>query len=257
MKKILIPLTLLLLGAAQAELLDTVKSRGTLKIALEGTYPPFNYRDEKNQLVGFDVDIARELAERLGVKPEFITTEWSGIIAGLQAGKYDVIVNQVSITSERQKILDFSKPYIFSSAQLIVRKGEPRKFKTLNDLKGKKLGVGLGSNYYDMAKSVAGIELKTYQAAPDTLRDLSLGRIDAALNDSLLMAYLTVKTRLPVKGGAQIGEATSMGIPFQKNNPKFAAAINKALDDMKNDGTYLKISKKWFGKDVSKAPKDQ
>lgn len=239
--------------AASPDLLTTVKQRGTLKIALEGTYPPFNYRDDKGQLVGFDVDIARELARRLGVKPQFVLTEWSGIIAGLQANKYDVIVNQVAITPERQKALDFTAPYVVSSPQLIVRENETRGFKSLTDLKGKKLGVGTGSNYEQIARAVGGITLRTYKAAPDTLRDLSLRRIDAALNDRLLAAYLVKQSGLPLKAGATIqGERTLMGIPVRKGNPLFVKALNKALTDMKADGTYKKISNKWFGQDVSK-----
>lgn len=240
-------------AVAATDLLDTVKSRGTLKIALEGTYPPFNSRDAKGELVGFDVDVAKELARRLGLKPQFVLTEWSGIIAGLQANKYDVIVNQVAITPERQKAFDFTAPYVVSSPQLIVRANETRAFKSLNDLKGKKLGAGTGSNYEQIARAVGGIDVRTYKAAPDTLRDLSLKRIDAALNDRLLAAYLVKQSGLPLKAGAPItGERIEMGIPVRKGNPLFVKALNKALADMKADGTYAKISNKWFGQDVSK-----
>ncbi|PYE49388.1 transporter substrate-binding domain-containing protein [Deinococcus yavapaiensis] len=256
MRNILFILTALAVTSAPAaspDLLTTVKQRGTLKIAMEGTYPPFNYRDEKGQLVGFDVDVATEIARRLGLKPQFVLTEWSGIIAGLQANKYDVIVNQVAITPERQKSLDFTSSYVVSSPQFIVRKNETRAFKSLNDLKGKKLGVGTGSNYEQIARAVGGIDIRTYKAAPDTLRDLSLGRIDAALNDRLLAAYLVKQSGLPVKPGAAIqGERIEMGIPVRKGNPLFVKAVNKALADMKADGTYAKISNKWFGQDVSK-----
>lgn len=164
-------------GAQAADLLDTVKSRGTLKIAVEGTYPPFNFKDQKtNELTGFDVDVAKLLAAKLGVKPEFVTTEWSGILAGLSAGKYDVIVNQVGITEQRQQAFDFSNPYTLSSPQLIVRKNEQRDFKSLDDLKGKKLGLGQGTNYEQKAKAVAGIDVKTYPGAPEYLHDLADGR---------------------------------------------------------------------------------
>ena len=124
------------------------------------------------------------------MKPEFVTTEWSGIIAGLQADKFDVIVNQVGITDARKQALDFSPAYTYSAAQLIQRKDDTRQFKSLDDLKGKKLGVGLGTNYMDMAKSVPGIDVKTYPGAPEYLRDLASGRLDAALNDRLMLAYL-------------------------------------------------------------------
>lgn len=252
MRKIgILLLGLTLISVANAELLNQVKARGTLRVALEGTYPPFNYR-EGNKLVGFDVDVAAALAKQMGVKVEYVTIEFSGIIAGLQANKYDIIVNQVAITPARLKVLDFSTPYVRSSAQLIQKKGDSRKFNTLEDLKGKRLGVGLGSNYADQAKAVGGITLKTYAAAADTLSDLAAGRIDAALNDSLILAYLTQKTRLPVQSGARVGTVIKMGIPFKKNNPKFKAALNKALTSLQKSGEYAKIGKKWFGMDVSK-----
>ena len=238
-------------SAMAADLLDSVKQRGTLRVAVEGTYPPFNYKDN-GQLTGFDVEIAQALAQKLGVKADFTTTEWSGILAGLQAGKYDVIVNQVGITAKRQETFDFSDPYVLSQAQLVVRKDESRKLDTLDDLKGKKVGVGQGTNFADMLRAVNGIDVKTYPGEQEYLQDLSLGRVDAALNDTLMIPYLIKKTNLPLKPGAAVGEASPNGIPFVKNNPKFKAALNKALADLKADGTYARISNKWFGRDVSK-----
>lgn len=130
------------------DLLDTVKARGTLRVAIEGKYPPFNFKDSKSgERTGFEVDIAKLIAVRLGVKTEFTNTEWSGILASLGAGKYDVILNQVGITEERKKVFDFSIPYTISSVQLIIRKDEKRKFANLEDLKGKKMGLGQGTNF--------------------------------------------------------------------------------------------------------------
>nr|WP_199065593.1 transporter substrate-binding domain-containing protein [Chromobacterium sp. ASV5] len=256
MRKWILALALLgVVGQAVAgDLLDTVKQRGSLKIALEGTYPPFNFKDAKQQLAGFDVEIAAEIAKRLKVKPEFTTAEWSGLLAGLQSGKFDIVVNQVGVTDKRKAVFDFSQPYTYSSAQLIVRKSETRGFKGLDDLKGKKLGVGQGSNYADMAKAVAGVEVKTYPGAPEYLQDLAAGRLDAALNDSLLIPFAIKQAKLPLKAGAPVGEVATMAIPFAKGNPKFKAAIDKALSDMKADGSFRKISLKWFDADVSRAP---
>ena len=249
-------LLMLLAGAAAqaADLLDEVKQRGTLRVAVEGTYPPFNYRDEQGKLTGFDVEIAEGLAAKLGVKPEFTTTEWSGILAGLQAGKYDVIVNQVAATEVRRKTFDFSDAYVVSSPQLVVRANETRALKSPADLKGKKIGVGQGTNYAELARGIAGAEVKVYPGAAEYLQDLASGRIDVALNDSLLIPYLAAKTKLPVKAGAPLGAVESNAIPFRKDNPKFKAAIDKALADMKADGSFAKISAKWFGRDVSKPP---
>jgi cystine transport system substrate-binding protein len=244
-----------MLQAGAADLLATVKARGTLKIAMEGTYPPFNFKDQKSgELAGYDVDVAKLLAARLGLKPEFISSEWASILAGLSAGRYDVIISQVGINPKREQAFDFSEPYIYSMPQLIVRKDETASYTSLADLKGKKLGVGQGSVYEQQAKAVPGIEVKSYPAAPDNMSDLATGRIDAALNDSLMSAWLLKTSKLPIKAGARVGAVERMGIPFQKGNPQFKAALNKALADIAADGSLKAISLKWFGTDVSKAP---
>ena len=241
--------------ASAADLLATVKARGTLKVALEGTYPPFNYMDQKTgQLAGYDVDVARLLAAKVGVKVEFVSSEWASILAGLSANKYDVIISQVGINPKREQAFDFSTPYIYSMPQLIVRKDEKAVYTSLADLKGKKLGVGQGSVYEQQAKAVPGIDVRSYAAAPDTMSDLASGRLDAALNDSLMSAYLLKISKLPIKAGAQVGAVERMGIPFHKGNPESKAALNKALADAAADGSLKAISIKWFGTDVSKAP---
>ncbi len=248
----LIGLTCVAATAHAEDLLDQVKARGTLRIGLEGTFPPFDSKNAKGELVGFDVDIAKAVAAKLGVKPVFTTTEWSGIIAGLQAGKFDVIVNQVGATDARKQVLDFSTPYTYSGAQLIQRKDDTRDFKSLDDLKGKKLGVGLGTNYEQMAKSVPGIDVKTYPGASEYLRDLASKRLDAALNDKLMLAYLTKNSPLPLKAGAIVGSEPPSAIPFKKGNPKFEKAIDDAIAQLDADGTLKKISDQWFGIDVTK-----
>ena len=239
--------------ATAAELLATVKARGTLKIALEGTYPPFNFKDQKSgQLAGYDVDVARLVAARLGLKPEFVSTEWSAILAGLAAGRYDVIISQVGISPKREQAFDFSIPYTYSNAQLIVRKNDAARYASLADLKGKKLGVGQGSVFEQQAKAVPGIIVKSYPAAPENLQDLAVGRIDAALNDSLMVAYLLKNSRLPIQAGARVGAPERTGIAFQKGSPQFKAAVDKVLTDAGADGSLKAISVKWFGSDASR-----
>ncbi|MBV6304261.1 transporter substrate-binding domain-containing protein [Candidimonas humi] len=243
-------------SAHAADLLDTVKARGTLLVGVEGTYPPFNFVDAKTrQLDGFDIDVAKLIASKLGVKVQFVKTEWSGILAGLEAGKFDVIINQVGITPERKKTFDFSVPYVASSPQLILRKDDTHQYKSFADLKGKKLGVSQGSNYEALAKAQEGVIVKSYPGAPEYLSDLVGGRVDAALNDQLMTAYLVKTSSLPIKGGAIVGGPKFNGIPFKKGNPEFAAAVNKILEDSFKDGEFAKISDKWFGIDVSKVRK--
>ncbi len=245
----------LALPAAAAELLIVSKTRGTLKIAMEGTYPPFNYKDQKSgQLAGYDVDVARLVAGKLGLKPEFVTTEWSAILAGLAAGRYDVIISQVGINPKREQVFDFSIPYTYSSPQLIVRKGDTARYASLADLKGKKVGVGQGSVFEQQARAVTGIEIKSYPAAPENLQDLAIGRIDAALNDSLMVAYLLKNSPLPIQSGARVGAVERTGVTFKKGSPQFKVAVDKVLRDALADGTLKAISMKWFGSDVSRPP---
>lgn len=240
------------LGAYAQDLLDDIKGRGTLMIGMEGTYPPFDYRDSQGVLQGFDVDVARAIAAKLGVKADFYTGEWSGLIGGLQAGKFDVVVNQVSITPQRRQTLDFSPPYAYSAVEVLEKNGDKNEYRSLDELKGKRVAVTLGSNFADLAKSVPGIIVRTYPGMSEALSDLVSGRADAYLNDRLFVPYLIKTSNVPIKGGGLLNHTTNeIGIPFRKGNPKFAAAMNDALTSMRKDGTLAAISQKWFGTDVS------
>lgn len=253
MKHVILPLLALTLGLGSAHAAaPSTLQKGVLKIGMEGTYAPFTYKDDKGNLTGFDVDIARAVAAKLGLKAEFVLTEWSGILAGLQANKYDVIVNQVGITAERQKTIGFSRPYAYSSPQIIVKKTGSFAPKTLADLKGKRVGVGLGSNFEKSLRDAGGINVVTYPGAPEYLADLAAGRLDAAYNDRLLVGYLIKSQNLSVRGAGVIGDPEAVGIAMKKTNTSLKAAVDRALLQLKADGTYAKISRKWFGQDVSK-----
>jgi cystine transport system substrate-binding protein len=236
-----------------ADLLDAAKARGTLRIALEGTYPPFNFKDPKSgQLAGYDVDVARLVAARLGLRPQFVSTEWTAILARLAARKYDVIVSQVAITPQRAHAFDFSEPYTYSMPQLIVRSNERARYASLDDLKGKTVGVGQGTVFEQQARAVPGIEVRSYPATPENLQDLAFGRIDVALNDSLMVDYLVKHTQLPIKAGARVGSVERIGIAFRKGNPKFKAAVDQVLREAKANGSLKRMSLKWFGVDASR-----
>ncbi len=252
MKHLFLMTALVLASSSLAATTPSTLTKGVLKIGMEGTYAPFTYKDEKGNLTGFDVDLAKAVAAKLGLKPEFVLTEWSGILAGLQANKYDVIVNQVGITPEREKAIAFSAPYAYSSPQIIVKKTGNFAPKTLADLKGKRVGVGLGSNFEKQLRDASGINVVTYPGAPEYLADLAAGRLDAAYNDRLLVGYLIKKEGLPVRGAGVIGQPEAVGIAVKKTNTGLKAAIDKALLQLKADGTYAKISRQWFGQDVSK-----
>jgi cystine transport system substrate-binding protein len=242
-------------AAGLADQADLPGTRGTLRIALEGTYPPFNFTDPASgQLTGHDVDVARAVATRMGLEPQFVLTEWSAILPAVRAGRVDVAISQVIMTPQRAKAFDFSAPYCYSQPQLIVRKNERASYRTLADLKGRTLGVRQNSVFEEQARAVPGIRIKRYPAVPENLQDLAFGRIDALLDDSLLMHYLIRKTQLPLKAGARIGAPEPVGIALRKGRPAFRLAIDKALREARSDGTLRTLSRKWFGHDASSMP---
>ena len=233
------------------DLLEQIKSNGTIKIGTEGTFAPFSYHDSSGKLTGFDVEIAEEVAKRVGVKPEFIETQWDGMFAGLDSKRFDIIANNVGITPDRQKKYDFSEPYIMSKPFLIVHK-ENNTIKSFEDLKGKKSAQTLTSNYKDIAESY-GAEIVGVEGYNQSIDLLLSKRADAAVNDGL--SYLDFKKQkpdAPVKSVAELDEPAKMGVMMRKGNKELVKAVNKALSDMMKDGKYLSISQKYFGKDVSK-----
>lgn len=232
-------------------LLETIKKSGKIKVGTEGTYPPFTFKSEKGELEGFDVDIINEIAKRLGVKAEFVPTEWKAMFAGLDSERFDVIANQVTINSERQAKYDFSVPYTVSGGQVIVNK-DTADITDIADLKGRKVGVTQGSNWDEIAKK-AGASIQYYKGANEIFADLAAKRIEATVNDRLFVAeYLLKNPNQQLKVAGKSFDSSQMGLAFRKGSPELIEAVNKALKEIQTDGTFLKISQKWFGEDVSK-----
>jgi len=230
--------------------LDAIRAAGVIKVGTEGTYAPFTFHDAKGELTGFDVEIAQAIAKSLGVKVEFLEGKWDGLIAGLDSRRYDAVINEVTITDERKAKYDFSTPYIVSKAVVVVR-ADNNSIKSFEDLKGKKSAHTLTSNYAKLASSF-GAELLGTDGFNQSLDLVLAGRADATINDSL--SYLDFKKQkpaAPVKIAATQANAEYQGVIIRKGNPDLLASINQALDQIKKDGTYLKISTKYFGEDVS------
>ncbi|MDB5524849.1 MAG: amino acid transporter substrate-binding protein [Rhizobium sp.] len=241
----------MLLPVQAGENLNAIKTAGVLKIGTEGTYPPFTYHDENSKLVGFDVEIGEAVAQKLGVKAEFLEGKWDGLIAGIDANRYDTVINQVGITEARKQKYDFSEPYIASKAVLIAR-ADDDSIKTFADLKGKKAAQSLTSNFGKLAEQ-SGAELVGTDGFDQSIQLVLTGRADATINDSL--SFLDFKKHKPdanVKIAAEQENADYSGIIIRKGEPELLDAINKALADIKADGTYQKIADKYFGQDVSK-----
>lgn len=241
--------------AAQAATDDlaAIQKAGVLRIGTEGTYAPFSYHDTKdNRLVGFDVDIARAIAKQLGVKAEFVEGKWDGLIAGLDVNRYDVVINQVGISPERQAKFDFSKPYISSAAALIVREDNDT-IHSFADLKGKRSANTITSNFGKLAQR-SGAEVVPVQGFNDSIALLTSGRVNATVND--LLSFLDFKHQQPkakvkvvaTDNSAEFGQS---GVLMRKNQPALKAAVNKALDALRADGTYKQISERYFGEDLS------
>ena len=240
-------------SAQAADQLDKIKQQGTLKIGLEGTYQPFNYQDEKGELVGFEVDFGKAVAAKLGVKAEFQPTKWDGILAALESERFDVVINQVTITPERQQKYDFSQPYTVSGIQILVRKGNETKLSKPADLTGKKVGVVLGTYYEKWLKTnVPTAEVRTYDDDATRNQDLRVGRIDAVINDRLIVPALVKQYNGDIVAAGEPFAKQDQGIALRKGNPQFQAALDKAINDLRADGTLASISVKWFGTDVTK-----
>lgn len=248
----------LLLGASlatpgfAADLLDDIKAKGAIKVGLEGTYPPFNYQDESGKLTGFEVELAQALAKELGVEAQFQPTKWDGILAALESRRLDVVINQVTISDERRKKYDFSAPYTVSGIQALTRKADGDSIKSAQDLAGKKVGVGLGTNYEQwLRENVPQADVRTYDDDPTKFQDLNVGRIDVILVDRLAAFEMVAKTggRLAVAGDAFSRQAS--GVALRKGNPELLAAIDAALARLKADGTLKQLSEKWFKADVT------
>lgn len=232
-------------------LLNQVKDNDQLLIGTEGTYPPFTFHNDAGELTGFDVEIAREVAKRLGVEPVFKETKWDSMFAGLNSKRFDMIANEVGIRPDRQEKYDFSDPYIQSAAVLVVSKNNDS-VTSFEDMKNLKAAQSLTSNYADIAKEY-GAEIVSVEGFNEAMQLIATKRVDVTVNDSLsVLDYLNQKPDAPIKIVARRDQASASGLMFRKGNEDLVDAVNKALQAMKDDGTYLEISKKWFGEDVSK-----
>ncbi|MEQ6388568.1 amino acid ABC transporter substrate-binding protein [Bacillaceae bacterium S4-13-58] len=236
----------------EESLLSKIQESGELLIGTEGTYPPFTFHEDgTGELTGFDVEIAREVAKRLGVEPVFKETQWDAMFAGLDSERFDMIANQVGIRPDRQEKYDFSYPYIRSAAVLVISK-DNNEITSFDDIEGKLSAQSMTSNFADVAKSY-GAEIEPVEGFNEAMQLLATNRVQLTINDSLsVLDYLNVKKDAPVKIVDREEEASESGLMFRKGNEELVEAVNQALQQMKEDGTYLEISKKWFGEDVSK-----
>ncbi|MGT2951149.1 amino acid ABC transporter substrate-binding protein [Streptococcus cuniculi] len=241
-------------SAPAGSLLEQIKEKGVLKVGTEGTYAPYTYHDESGKLVGYDVEVAEKVAEKLGVKAEFVETEWDSIIAGLDAGRFDIIANQVGVTDERKEKYDFSTPYTYIYGALITSKDDTTT-KAFSDIKGKKSANSLTSNWAEVAKS-NGAEIVGVDGFQQAIELLASKRVDVTINDNVAyLDYIKQHPDAPVKVAALSEDAQETALPVVKGNDDLVAAINQALKELADEGVLTELSKKYFGDDVSQVKK--
>lgn len=238
--------------AQSADLLETIRQRGTLIVALEGAWQPWSYHDESDTLVGYDVEVSRAIAQQLGVEPEYVESDWDSLFAGMDAGRYDLVCNGVEVTEERAKTYDFTVPYGYIHTALAVRK-DNEEIRSFEDLAGKTTANSLASTYMELAEQY-GATVQGIDTLEETIQLLAAGRIDATLNaDVSFYDYLNVHPEADFKLVAQTEEASHVAIPLRKGEQTAALrqAIDEAIEALRADGTLKEISERYFGQDIS------
>ncbi|WP_411677417.1 transporter substrate-binding domain-containing protein [Caproicibacter sp.] len=226
--------------------LQRVLDAGKLTVVGSGGYPPFNYIDDSGNVIGFDVDVGQEIAKRMGVKLNYVTSEWSGLIEGLRNGRYDAILGSMAITDERLQSVNFTTPYYYSGAQLVVRSDSG--FTDPNQLNGKKIAVATGTNFEQDVKTL-GAESALYDDDNSTMLELISGRVDGVITDRLV----ALEAKRKMKEGDQLQllgkvmRVEKMGIAVNQNDTSLLNKLNEIVQAMHDDGTLTQISKKWQG----------
>ncbi|MCD7751766.1 MAG: transporter substrate-binding domain-containing protein [Lachnospiraceae bacterium] len=232
--------------------LAAILEAGEIIVALEGNWAPWSYHDEDDNLVGFDADVARAIAAELGVEVTFVEGDWDSLLAGLDAGRYDLVVNGVEYTEERAEKYDFTDPYAYIRTALIVR-SDNEDITSFEDLDGKTTANSIASTYMDLAESY-GAEVTGVDSLDETLELVLSGRVDATLNAEVsFYDYMDVHPEAELKVVALTEEASNVAIPTRKgdDSASLREAINEAIATISENGTLAEISIQYFGSDIT------
>lgn len=235
-----------------SDLLDQIRSKGQIVIATEGTWSPWTFHDESGKLTGYDIEVGRLIAKKLGVEPQFVEGKWDGLLAGISAGRYDIMINGVDMTPEREKSYRFTNPYAYNRTVVMTAENNDS-IKTMADLKGKVTANTISSTYAEVAEKY-GAKVSGVDDLNQTFELLLGGRIDATLNAEVVYYdYKKVHPTAAVKIAAVADEMTSVGIPLKKQGTeKLQAELNKILAELRASGELSKLSIQFFGTDISK-----
>ena len=238
--------------SSSQDLLDQIRAKGTIVIATEGTWSPWTFHDEKGNLTGYDIELGRLIAKHLGVKPQFVEGKWDGLLAGISSGRYDIMINGVDITPEREKAFSFTEPYAYNKTVVVTRTSDTA-IQSMQDLKGKVTANTISSTYAEVAERY-GAKVTGVDDLNQTFELLLSGRIDATLNAEVVFYdYKRVHPTAEVKIAAVSDEMTSVGKQKKKEGTeKLRQEINKALAELHQSGELSKLSQQFFGTDISK-----
>ena len=232
--------------------LAQIQQKGELVIAMEGNWAPWSFHDDSDALVGYDVEVGKAIAEKLGVKATFVEGEWDGLLAGVEAGRYDMVINGVDITDSRKETYDFSTPYAYIRTALVV-KSDNDTITSFEDLKGKTTANSIGSTYMELAEQY-GATCSGVDTLDETIQMVLQGRADATLNaDVSFYDYLNQHPDAPIRIVAEADDANEVAIPMQKGDASAALrqAVDKAIEELRSEGTLSELSNKYFGADIS------
>jgi polar amino acid transport system substrate-binding protein len=232
--------------------LTRIQDAGKIIIGVDDSYPPMEYRDDDNNLIGFDVDLAAALGEKLGVEMEFQTTAWDGILLALQASKFDMILSSLSITDERKESIGFTDTYVLGGQILVTLKDSG--IEKAEDLTDKVLGCQMGTTGQVAAEENLPYtkELKKYDKIPEAIIELKNGRVDAVIMDAQVGGYYLAQDEQGdmFKVLDEMVSEEPIGIGLRQEDVELTEALNKALVELKEDGTLSELSIKWFGYDA-------
>ena len=238
-------------ASAAEDALAKIREKGSLVIGTEGNWSPWTYHDEEDQLTGFDVEIGRLLAEELGVEADFQEAPWDSLLAGVDAGRFDIICNGVGYTVERAKSYSFTDPYCYSNKVLVVA-ADNEEIKTVEDLKGKKTANSASSTYAALAEEY-GAELVPVDTLGETVDLLQQGRVDATLNSAVSIAdYLAQHPDAKIKV-VQTLAGDPVAYPVKLGEQTLVDELNRILARLREDGRLAELSIRFFGVDITKA----
>ncbi|WP_347567362.1 amino acid ABC transporter substrate-binding protein [Nocardia sp. AG03] len=249
-RKLLAAAVLAVVAATGLLACSSADDPNVLTVGTEGTYAPFSYQDN-GTLTGYDVEVARVVGEKLGKRVEFVQTPWDSIFAGLESQRFDLVANQVTVNPERTAKYALSQPYTTSEG-VIVTKSDYTAITSLADLSGKTTAQSATSNWSQVAKD-AGAKVEAVEGFVQAVQLLKAGRVDATVNDTLAVGEYTKKTGdTGIKIAGKTGETSKQAFAARKDDSALIADIDKALEQLRADGTLARLSEKYFGTDVSK-----